>query len=106
MNLHEYQAKQLFAEYGLPVSKGYAADSPEEAAAAAERIGGEKWVAKAQVHAGGRGKAGGVKLVSTLAEVKEFARQWLGKNMVTYQNITIIAIIAVWEGWPRWILKY
>ncbi len=86
MNLHEYQAKQLFAEYGLPVSKGYAADSPEEAAAAAERIGGEKWVAKAQVHAGGRGKAGGVKLVSTLAEVKEFARQWLGKNMVTYQT--------------------
>ena len=69
MNLHEYQGKQLFAEYGLPVSKGYACDTPEEAAAAAEKIGGDKWVVKAQVHAGGRGKAGGVKLVSSTEEV-------------------------------------
>lgn len=86
MNLHEYQGKQLFAEYGLPVSKGYAVDSPEEAAAAADKIGGDMWVVKAQVHAGGRGKAGGVKLVKTREEIKDFAEQWLGKNLVTYQT--------------------
>ena len=63
MNLHEYQGKQLFAEYGLPVSTGIAAATVEEAVAAADVIGGGKWVVKAQVHAGGRGKAGGVKLV-------------------------------------------
>lgn len=86
MNLHEYQGKQLFAEYGLPVSKGYACDTPEEAANAADRVGGNQWVVKAQVHAGGRGKAGGVKLVSSKAEIKEFAQKWLGKNLVTYQT--------------------
>lgn len=86
MNLHEYQAKQLFAEYGLPVSKGFACDTPEEAAAAAEKIGGDMWVVKTQVHAGGRGKAGGVKLVKTIDEVKAFAANWLGKNLVTYQT--------------------
>lgn len=86
MNLHEYQGKQLFADYGLPVSTGYACDTPEEAAAAADKIGGSKWVVKAQVHAGGRGKAGGVKLVSSKTEIESFARQWLGKNMVTYQT--------------------
>jgi len=86
MNLHEYQAKQLFAKYGLPVSTGYACDTPEEAAAAAGRIGGDRWVVKAQVHAGGRGKAGGVKLVKNKDEIKAFARQWLGKNLVTYQT--------------------
>ena len=86
MNLHEYQGKQLFAEYGLPVSKGVAAATPAEAAAAADTIGGDKWVVKAQVHAGGRGKAGGVKLVSTKAEIEEFAKTWLGKNLVTYQT--------------------
>ena len=86
MNLHEYQAKQLFAEYGLPVSKGIAAETPSEAAGAADIIGGDKWVVKAQVHAGGRGKAGGVKLVSSKAEIEEFSRHWLGKNLVTYQT--------------------
>lgn len=86
MNLHEYQGKQLFAEYGLPVSKGIAAATPEEAVAAAKTIGGDKWVVKAQVHAGGRGKAGGVKLVSDTAEIKAFAEKWLGKNLVTYQT--------------------
>lgn len=86
MNLHEYQAKQLFAEYGLPVSKGYAVDNPEDAAAAAEKLGGDKWVVKAQVHAGGRGKAGGVKLVSSTDEIRAFAEKWLGKNLVTYQT--------------------
>jgi len=86
MNLHEYQGKQLFAQYGLPVSSGVAAQTAEEAAAAADQIGGDKWVVKAQVHAGGRGKAGGVKLVSSKEEIKEFAEQWLGKNLVTYQT--------------------
>ncbi|AEF54318.1 MULTISPECIES: ADP-forming succinate--CoA ligase subunit beta [Marinomonas] len=86
MNLHEYQAKQLFAEYGLPVSTGYAVDTPEEAVEAAKKIGGDKWVVKAQVHAGGRGKAGGVKLVDSYDEVKAFAANWLGKNLVTYQT--------------------
>lgn len=86
MNLHEYQAKQLFAEYGLPVSTGYAVDTPEEAVEAAKKIGGDKWVVKAQVHAGGRGKAGGVKLVDSYEEVAAFAENWLGKNLVTYQT--------------------
>ena len=86
MNLHEYQGKQLFAEYGLPVSQGYAVDTPQEAAEAAKQIGGDMWVVKAQVHAGGRGKAGGVKLVKTTDEIRDFAQQWLGKNLVTYQT--------------------
>ncbi|MGX5174070.1 ADP-forming succinate--CoA ligase subunit beta [Aliikangiella sp. IMCC44653] len=86
MNLHEYQGKQLFKEYGLPVSNGIAVDSPKAAFEAAGQIGGNKWVVKAQVHAGGRGKAGGVKLVDTKEDVKAFAQQWLGKNLVTYQT--------------------
>ncbi len=86
MNLHEYQAKQLFAQYGLPISAGKAVDSSAEAIAAAESMGGEKWVVKAQVHAGGRGKAGGVKLVSSLAEVGEFAGNLLGTRLVTAQT--------------------
>ncbi|BFM08040.1 ADP-forming succinate--CoA ligase subunit beta [Halioxenophilus aromaticivorans] len=86
MNLHEYQAKQLFAEYGLPVSKGVAAQTAAEAAAAADEIGGDMWVVKAQVHAGGRGKAGGVKLVNSKQEIEEFATKWLGNNLVTYQT--------------------
>jgi succinyl-CoA synthetase beta subunit len=86
MNLHEYQAKQLFAEYGLPVSTGYAVDTPEAAVEAAKKIGGDKWVVKAQVHAGGRGKAGGVKLVDSYKEVAAFTQNWIGKNLVTYQT--------------------
>jgi succinyl-CoA synthetase beta subunit len=86
MNLHEYQGKQLFREYGLPVSRGFACDTPEEVAAKAKEIGGSLWVVKAQVHAGGRGKAGGVKLVKTPEEAAAFAQQWLGKNLVTYQT--------------------
>ncbi|HQQ74885.1 MAG TPA: ADP-forming succinate--CoA ligase subunit beta, partial [Pseudomonadales bacterium] len=85
-NLHEYQGKLLFAQYGLPVSKGYAVTSAKEAVEAADTIGGKEWVVKAQVHAGGRGKAGGVKLVKTKDEIKEFAAQWLGKRLVTYQT--------------------
>ena len=86
MNLHEYQAKQLFADYGLPVSRGIAVDTAADAAAATIEIGGDKWVVKAQVHAGGRGKAGGVKLVDSAEEAEAFASQWLGKNLVTYQT--------------------
>ncbi|HEY9034874.1 MAG TPA: ADP-forming succinate--CoA ligase subunit beta [Pseudomonadales bacterium] len=86
MNLHEYQGKQLFAQYGLPVSKGIACDTPDEAAEATQKIGGDKWVVKAQVHAGGRGKAGGVKLVDSAEEARAFAEKWLGKNLVTYQT--------------------
>ena len=86
MNLHEYQAKQLFAEYGLPVSKGFAVDTADEAVAAAKELGGERWVIKVQVHAGGRGKAGGVKLVSTEAEIRDFATKHIGTNLVTFQT--------------------
>ncbi|NKB97734.1 MAG: ADP-forming succinate--CoA ligase subunit beta [Pseudomonadales bacterium] len=86
MNLHEYQAKALFAEYGLPVSEGYAVDTADEAVQAAEKIGGSRWVVKVQVHAGGRGKAGGVKLADSLDEVRDFANNWIGKNLVTFQT--------------------
>jgi succinyl-CoA synthetase beta subunit len=86
MNLHEYQGKQLFAEYGLPVSKGYACATADEAAAAADKIGGSEWVVKAQVHAGGRGKAGGVKLVKSKDDIRAFAHKWLGQRLVTYQT--------------------
>ncbi len=86
MNLHEYQAKQLFAEYGLPVSRGIAVDTADEAVAAAKQLGGTRWVIKVQVHAGGRGKAGGVKLVSSDAEIRDFARKHLGTRLVTVQT--------------------
>ncbi len=86
MNLHEYQAKQLFAEYGLPVSRSMTVNTAADAAAATAQLGGEHWVVKAQVHAGGRGKAGGVKLVQSAAEAGEYARHWLGRNLVTYQT--------------------
>lgn len=86
MNLHEYQAKKLLADYGLPVSKGEVAASVEDALHIANNMTTHKWVVKAQVHAGGRGKAGGVKLVSTKDEVAEVARSLLGKRLVTYQT--------------------
>ena len=86
MNLHEYQAKALFRDYGLPVSTGHAVDTADEAVEAAKQIGGDRWVAKAQVHAGGRGKAGGVKLCDSLDEVRAFAEQWVGKRLVTFQT--------------------
>ncbi|MGL5031621.1 MAG: ADP-forming succinate--CoA ligase subunit beta [Aeromonas sp.] len=86
MNLHEYQAKQLFAEYGLPVCEGIACATPQEAADAADKIGGNTWVVKCQVHAGGRGKAGGVKVTHSKDEIRAFAQYWLGKNLVTYQS--------------------
>lgn len=86
MNLHEYQAKQLFREYGLPVPDGVPASSADEAVAAAEQLGGELWVVKAQVHAGGRGKAGGVKLCRSHDEVRAAAGELIGGTLVTHQT--------------------
>jgi len=86
MNFHEYQAKQLFADYGIAVPAGRIARTPEEAVEAARAIPGELWVVKAQIHAGGRGKAGGVKLAKTLDEVKQYATAMLGTKMETYQS--------------------
>jgi succinyl-CoA synthetase beta subunit len=86
MNFHEYQAKELFEQYGIPVPRGQLATTAEEAVAAAEKLGGSEWVIKAQVHAGGRGKAGGVKLVSSLDEVREAADKMLGMSIETYQT--------------------
>ncbi len=86
MNLHEYQAKQLFAKYGIPVTKGNPASSVSEAREAAQILGGERWVVKAQVHAGGRGKAGGVVLVDSLDQVEAEADRMLGSMLVTKQT--------------------
>ena len=86
MNLHEYQSKELFAEYGVPVPKGYPARSPQEAEDAARKLGGDLWVVKAQVHAGGRGKAGGVKLCRSIEEVGQHAGDMLGRQLVTHQS--------------------
>ena len=86
MNLHEYQAKQLFADYGIAAPRGEVADSPKAAKAAAGRVPGSRWVVKAQVHAGGRGKAGGVKLVDSPDAVAEVAEALLGTRLVTYQT--------------------
>ena len=86
MNLHEYQAKELFAKAGLPVSRGIAVGTAAEAVAAARELGGERWVCKAQVHAGGRGKAGGVRLAESLDAVRAFADEWVGRRLVTVQT--------------------
>jgi succinyl-CoA synthetase beta subunit len=86
LNLHEYQSKALFAEYGIPVPEGRVVQSPHEAARAASVLGGDLWVVKAQVHAGGRGKAGGVKLSRSVAEVEENAKAMLGTRLVTHQS--------------------
>lgn len=86
MNLHEYQAKQLFARFNIPVSNGEVAESPKAARSAAASLGGSLWVVKAQVHAGGRGKAGGVKLAKSLDEVQAAAAAMLGQRLVTKQT--------------------
>ena len=86
MNLHEYQAKQLFREYKISVSEGLAAETSEEAVSIAKSLDVDKWVVKAQVHAGGRGKAGGVEVVDSVDQVKGFAEKWLGQNLVTFQT--------------------
>jgi succinyl-CoA synthetase beta subunit len=86
MNLHEYQAKQLLKQYNIPAPGGEIAANAEEAVAAAKRLGGDAWVVKAQVHAGGRGKAGGVKFVRTLDDVMQISQNLIGKRLVTYQT--------------------
>jgi succinyl-CoA synthetase beta subunit len=86
MNIHEFQAKQILGRFGAPVPKGQGVSSPEEAAAAFTALGQPKAVVKVQIHAGGRGKAGGVKVVSSAEEAREFAMKWLGKPIVTHQT--------------------
>ena len=86
MNLHEFQGKALFAKYDLPVSNGKVIYEAEDALKACRDVGGSKWVVKAQVHAGGRGKSGGVKLVDSPDDAIEFAKGWLGKRLITYQT--------------------
>ncbi|MBZ4184956.1 MAG: ADP-forming succinate--CoA ligase subunit beta [Lysobacterales bacterium] len=101
MNFHEYQAKQLFADYGIAVPTGRVARTPEEAVDAAKTIPGDLWVIKAQIHAGGRGKAGGVKLAKTLDEVREYAKGMLGTRMATYQTAGVelpVDSVLVCEG--------
>ena len=80
MNLHEYQSKELFAQYAIPIPQGRVADSPEAAEAAARGLGGSLWVVKAQVHAGGRGKAGGVKVVKDLEAVRKPPTPWVPRQ--------------------------
>ncbi len=86
MNIHEYQAKEIFAKYGVPVPKGKVAFSVEEAVENAKELGGKIWVVKAQIHAGGRGLGGGVKLAKSIDEVREFANEILGMTLVTHQT--------------------
>ena len=86
MHLHEYQAKQLFADYGVAVPPGRMVESMQDAAAAAKALGGERWVVKAQVHAGGRGKGGGVQLVDSVEAVEQTANALLGSTLITRQT--------------------
>lgn len=86
MNVHEYQAKQIFAQYGVPIPRGFIATSVDEAVENAKKLGGKIWVVKAQIHAGGRGLGGGVKLARSLDEVKQFAGEILGMTLVTHQT--------------------
>ena len=90
MNLHEYQAKQLFKQYNLPVSEGVVCQTADEAEMALFQLNGDVWIAKCQVHAGGRGKAGGVKLVHNAEEARAFAHKWLGQHLVTFQETSQI----------------
>ena len=86
MDIHEYQAKALLADFGMPIARGGLAYSPEQAAYRAKEVGGEKWVVKAQVHSGARGKAGGIKVCSNENEVLKAAEELLGKRLVTTQT--------------------
>lgn len=86
MNIHEYQAKQIFAQYGVPTPRGIVANTVNQAVVNAEELGGEVWVVKAQIHAGGRGLGGGVKLARSIDEVREVAEKILGMNLVTHQT--------------------
>lgn len=86
MNIHEYQAKEVLRRYGVATLKGGIAHSPDEATKVAQEMGGSVWVVKAQIHAGGRGKGGGVKVAKSLAEVKDFTSKMLGMNLITHQT--------------------
>jgi len=86
VNIHEYQAKELFRKYGVPTPRGGVAFSGPEARRVAEELGGDLWVVKAQIHAGGRGKAGGVKLAKSLDEVEKYAEEMIGMTLVTHQQ--------------------
>lgn len=86
MNIHEYQTKELLRGYGVPVPEGRVAHNVDNAATIAEELGGERWVVKAQIHAGGRGKGGGVKVASSIDEVKQFTNEMIGTNLVTPQT--------------------
>ena len=86
MNIHEYQGKEIFRKFGVPTPRGIPAFSVDEAVKAAETLGGKVWVVKAQIHAGGRGKGGGVKVAKSMAEVKEFVGKILGMQLVTHQT--------------------
>lgn len=86
MNIHEYQAKEVLRKFGVETLKGKVAHSPDEAMAAAKEIGGNLWVVKAQIHAGGRGKGGGVKIAKSIDEVKDLSKKILGMNLVTHQT--------------------
>src|SRR4051794_6175915 len=86
MNIHEYQAKAVLAQFGVPVPRGFPAFEPDEAVKAAKDLGGPVWVVKAQIHAGGRGKAGGVKVVKSIDDVKKEAARILGSTLVTHQT--------------------
>src|SRR5271167_5150832 len=86
MNIHEYQAKAVLREFGVPVPRGIPAFTVAEAEKAANELGGPVWVVKAQIHAGGRGKAGGVKVVKSVADVKSEAERLLGSILVTHQT--------------------
>ena len=86
MNVHEFQGKQVLKKYGVAVPRGRVANNGYEAKAIAKELGGEVWVVKAQIHAGGRGKAGGVKLAKSLDEVAKITDEMLGKTLVTHQT--------------------
>ena len=86
MNIHEYQAKKILEKYGVAVPAGHVAFKPDEAEKAAQELGGNLWVVKAQIHAGGRGKGGGVKLAKSLDEVKQLTKEMLGMTLVTHQT--------------------
>jgi succinyl-CoA synthetase beta subunit len=106
MNLHEYQAKEIFARYGIQVPQGSLATSPEQARAAAKSLGGDRFVVKAQVHAGGRGKAGGVKLVQGVDAVEDAAKAMIGQRLVTKQTgAEGLPINSVWVEKPSNIAR-
>ena len=116
MNLHEYQAKQLFARYGLPAPVGYACTTPREAEEAASKIGAGPWVVKCQGHAGGRGKAGGVKVVNSKEQMpmaNRLTRFWLKQRPISLKSCISVPLLTVvpvaWSLWPppkaAWKLK-